>query len=96
VHPTAAITAAYLGAYVFLRLLMAWIIAAWGLKQPSIAKKFWLIPVWDALATVILLASFARNRVRWRDGMYTIRNGTLTPFSMAATRDLKVHAEKKG
>jgi len=81
VHPTAAVAAIYLGGYISLRLLMTTVIAVWGLRQPSIAKKFWLIPVWDALATVILLLSFGRNRVRWRDGEYFIRNGTLTPAS---------------
>jgi ceramide glucosyltransferase len=96
VHPTAAIAAAYLGSYLVLRFLMTWIIAASGLKQPSIAKKFWLIPVWDALAAVILLASFARNRVRWRDGVYTIRNGALVPVVPAAAQDFKLPAEKKG
>lgn len=79
VHPTTAIAAAYLGSYLFLRILMTGVIAIWGLRQPSILKKFWLIPIWDALAMIILLASFARNRVRWRDGEYVIHNGTLAP-----------------
>jgi nucleoside-diphosphate-sugar epimerase len=39
---------------------------------------------WDALAVIILLASFARNRVRWRDGEYIIRNGTLVPVVESA------------
>lgn len=81
VHPTASVAAIYLGGYVFLRLLMTTLIAVWGLRQPAIAGKFWLIPVWDALATIILLASFGRNRVRWRDGEYLIRNGALTPVA---------------
>jgi ceramide glucosyltransferase len=80
-HPTAAIAAAYFGSYVFLRALMTATIAVWGLRQPSMVKKFWLIPIWDALAAVILLASFTRNRVRWRDRLYTIQNGTLTPVA---------------
>lgn len=79
VHPTATVAAVYLGLYLFLRVVMTSVIALWGLRQSSILKKFWLIPVWDALAIVILLASFARNRVRWRDGEYFIRNGKLTP-----------------
>ena len=96
VHPTASIAAAYLGSYVFLRFLMTSIITDWGLKQPSMLKKFWLIPVWDALAAAILLASFTRNRVRWRDGVYTIRKGALVPVVAAAAQDFKLPAEKKG
>jgi ceramide glucosyltransferase len=80
VHPAIAVAVAYLGSYLSLRLLMTGMIAIWGLKQPAILKKLWLIPIWDALATIILLASFARNRVRWRDGEYLIHNGTLAPI----------------
>jgi ceramide glucosyltransferase len=87
VHPTAAVVAAYLGSYLFLRLLTTGVIAIWGLRQPSILKKFWLIPVWDALAIVILFASFARNRVRWRDGEYVIHNGTLLPVAESAQKE---------
>jgi len=79
VWPTATVAAAYLGSYVLLRSLLTGLIAVWGLKQPSILKEFWLIPIWDALAAVILLASFGSNRVRWRDRLYSIHNGTLTP-----------------
>jgi ceramide glucosyltransferase len=80
-RPTATVAAIYLGSYVTLRFLMSALIAVWGLRQPAILKKFWLIPVWDALAAIILLASFGRNRVRWRDGEYFIREGTLVPAS---------------
>ncbi|MGB0035022.1 MAG: glycosyltransferase [Candidatus Acidiferrales bacterium] len=81
VRPTATVAAIYLGGYVGLRLIVTGLIAVWGLKQPAIVKHFWLIPVWDSLATIILFLSFGRNRVRWRDGEYYIRNGTLTPVS---------------
>jgi ceramide glucosyltransferase len=87
VHPTVVAASIYLGLYLFLRMVLTGVIALWGLKQHSILKKFWLIPVWDALAIVILLASFAQNRVRWRDGKYVIRNGTLTPVVESAQKE---------
>jgi len=77
VWPTWTVAATYLGAYVVLRSAVTTLISVWGLKQPSILKKFWLIPVWDVISIVILLASFAQNTVRWRDGLYHIRNGEL-------------------
>lgn len=86
-HPTMAVGAAYLGSYLFLRLLMTGVIAIWGLRQPSILKKLWLIPIWDALAMIILLVSFAQNRVRWRDGEYVIHNGTLAPVVESAQKE---------
>jgi ceramide glucosyltransferase len=81
VRPTLPTALVYFGGYVVLRLAVTTLIAAWGLHQPSEMKKFWLIPVWDAISIFILLASFGRNRVRWRDGEYYIRNGTLTPVT---------------
>jgi ceramide glucosyltransferase len=90
-HPTMAVIAAYLGSYLVLRFLMTGVIAIWGLKQTSILKKFWLIPIWDALAMIILLASFARNRVRWRDSEYTIHNGTLVPVVESTQKESVVN-----
>jgi ceramide glucosyltransferase len=91
VHPTLTVAAIYLGSYLVLRAFLTGLIAIWGLRQPSIVKKFWLIPLWDALAIVILFASFARNRVRWRDGEYYIHNGTLTPVERAPQADRVVN-----
>jgi ceramide glucosyltransferase len=87
VCPTAAVATAYLGSYLVLRFLLTGVIAVWGLKQPSIVKEFWLIPLWDALAAVILLASFGSNRVRWRNGVYSIRKGMLTPVLDSPQKD---------
>jgi ceramide glucosyltransferase len=91
VHPTVTVAAVYVGSYLVLRIYLTGLIAIWGLRQPSIVKKFWLIPLWDALAIIILLASFARNRVRWRDGEYYIQNGTLTPVERAPQADRVVN-----
>lgn len=79
VWPSVRIAAGYVGAYLGLRLAMTIMIGVWGLKQPSLLKKLWLIPLWDALSFLIWLASFGRNRVRWRDGEYFIREGMLVP-----------------
>jgi ceramide glucosyltransferase len=81
VHPTLDVAAAYLGAYFALRVAMTWMIGAWGLKQSSLWKKMWLIPVWDAVAFFIWVASFARRSVRWRGADYYIRNGQLVPVA---------------
>jgi hypothetical protein len=40
-----------------------------------------LIPLWDAFAFLIWLASFTRRSLRWRDGEYYIRDGQLVPVS---------------
>jgi ceramide glucosyltransferase len=56
-------------------------VGIWGLKQDALWKKLALIPVWDALAFCIWLASFSRNSIRWRDTEYSIRDGRLVPVT---------------
>ena len=78
-HPTAPVILGFVGTYLFLRVVMTAIIAAWGLNQPGSLKNVWLIPVWDAVACVIWLVSFSRNSIRWRGADYYIREGQLVP-----------------
>jgi len=58
---------------------MTWMIGIKGLKLRGRWKEMPLIPVWDAMAFLIWLASFARKSIRWRDGKYYIREGLLIP-----------------
>jgi len=83
VHPSLFVAAVYLGGYLAFRLAMTWLISTWGLKLPSYWKRMWLIPVWDAVAFVIWVASFARTSVRWRGSDYYIRGGMLVPVTRA-------------
>ncbi len=77
--PSRTVAAVYLATYLLLRCLMTWIIGGYGLKQKSMARKLFLIPLWDAMAFVIWVASFARSSVRWRGAEYYIRQGELVP-----------------
>jgi ceramide glucosyltransferase len=79
IHPSVQVAFGYLGAYLFLRCAMTWVVGIWGLKQDVLWKKLALIPMWDALAFGIWLTSFARNSIRWRDAEYYIRDGRLVP-----------------
>jgi len=81
IRPSAGVALGYLGTYFTLRLAMTWTVGIWGLKQTSLWKKLGLIPVWDGLAFLIWLTSFARNSIRWRDGEYYIRDGRLVPVN---------------
>jgi ceramide glucosyltransferase len=47
-----------------------------------------LIPVWDAVAFGIWLASFSRSTIRWRGVNYTIRNGMLVLPSQAKVENV--------
>jgi ceramide glucosyltransferase len=79
--PSVATALGFLGGYFAIRTAMVWTIGIYGLKEKGLWKKMPLIPIWDAMAFVIWLISFARKSVRWRDGEYFIRNGMLVPVT---------------
>jgi ceramide glucosyltransferase len=56
----------------------------WGMKQSGIWKKMPLIPVWDALAFVMWIASWSRRTIRWRGVDYFLREGRLVAAKPAA------------
>jgi len=80
IHPTATVALSYLGAYLGLRAAMTWLIGSWGLKQPLPLKSLLLIPLWDAIASLIWLVSFTRTSFQWRNRPYRIRDGQLVPL----------------
>jgi ceramide glucosyltransferase len=77
--PSLGVAGAFVAVYLGLRIAMTLQIASWGLKQPAPWLGLALIPLWDAMAFVIWLASFTRSTIRWRDRDYYIRNGELVP-----------------
>jgi len=82
-HPRLIVAGAYLGTYIVLRSIMTWMIGAGILKQPFPWRQMLLIPLWDAAALGIWIASFSRKSVRWRGADYYIRNGQLIPVASA-------------
>ncbi|HEX3683395.1 MAG TPA: glycosyltransferase [Bryobacteraceae bacterium] len=87
IHPTLSVALGYLGAYALLRLAMTWSIGVRGLRRSGLLKEIGLIPVWDAVACLLWLASFLRNSVRWRGGEYYIRDGMLVPATSPSVSD---------
>jgi ceramide glucosyltransferase len=79
VQPTLAVAAGYLGTYFALRCAMTWFIGARGLRHYVSWQKYALIPLWDAMASVIWLVSFTRQTILWRGHKYFIRDGQLVP-----------------
>jgi len=77
VAPTTWIAAAHLGTYAVLRLLMAWVAGVWGLKDETLARKLWLVPLRDAIHFCVWLAGFTSNRVKWGESEFAIENGRM-------------------
>jgi len=82
-HPTPWVALGYLGGYALCRIVMTWLVGVWGMKQHGVWKKIPLIPVWDAIAFLLWIASFARKTIRWRGVDYFIREGMLVPTAPA-------------
>jgi len=83
VKPTAAVALAYLGSYAMFRVAITWTVGAWGMKQRGLWKKMPLIPLWDAMAFIMWIASFSRNTIRWRGVDYFLREGRLVAAQRA-------------
>jgi len=84
VAPAGWIGAAYLLAYLVLRLTMAWTVGVWGVGDEVLRRKFLLIPFRDVLNFGVWLASFASNRITWRGHEYALRKGHMIPLRAAS------------
>jgi ceramide glucosyltransferase len=86
VAPGATVGAAYLAAYFVLRFAMAWIVGVWGLRDPVLRRRFWLLPLRDLLSFFVWLASFGMNRIEWRGSAFTLEKGRMIPVAPRAGR----------
>ncbi|MGD0907226.1 MAG: bacteriohopanetetrol glucosamine biosynthesis glycosyltransferase HpnI [Candidatus Acidiferrales bacterium] len=81
VAPSAGIAVVYLAAYFGLRFAMAWAVGIWGLRDPVLRRRFWLLPVRDFLSFFVWLASFGMNRIEWRGSSFTLDKGRMIPIA---------------
>jgi ceramide glucosyltransferase len=76
---TTAVAAASLFAYIVFRLASAFLVGGLVLDDDIVRRRWWLIPLRDALHFAVWLASFASNRVTWGDAVFTMKNGQMIP-----------------
>ncbi len=69
----------FVGAYALLRYEVALGTGARGLRDPLIRGKLWMLPVRDAFAFAVWLASFFPQKIRWRDREFQVREKRLVP-----------------
>lgn len=81
VAANAWISAAYLMAYLLLRLAVAWVVGVRGIEDDVVKRKLWLVPLHDAMHFVVWLAGFTSNRVKWGGIEYEIHEGKMTVVS---------------
>lgn len=74
--------AAFFCAYLALRLGLAWTAGVWGLRDETAQRKFWLVPLRDAIHFVVWLGSFFSNRVTWGQAEFRLTaNGEMVAAS---------------
>jgi ceramide glucosyltransferase len=79
--PFTWMAAAYVGAYLLLRVWMARAVGVSGMHDDLVRREFWLLPVRDAFAFAAWLASFLPRRIVWRGQQFHVRNRRLVPVS---------------
>ncbi len=77
--PTVQIAAAYLIAYLVLRLAMAWMVGVWGVGDEILRRKLWLVPFRDAIYFFVWIASFASKKIQWGGEQYTMQDQKMSP-----------------
>lgn len=71
----------YVAAYALLRGDVALSVGARGMGDPLVRRRIWMLPLRDAFAFVVWLASFFPQRIHWRDQQFYVRDKRLVPVS---------------
>jgi hypothetical protein len=81
-RPSNTIAAIYGLSYVTLRLAVAWAVAVRGLGDQTVARRWWLVPVHDAIAFVISVIACCSNRIEWKGRWFDLHRGRLVPAAL--------------
>jgi ceramide glucosyltransferase len=81
VAPSRVAAIGFLGIPLAARLAMAFTFGAHGLKDPLLRRRWWLIPLRDAVGFFIWFAALFSNSVSWRDSKFYVRRGRLIPVA---------------
>jgi ceramide glucosyltransferase len=85
--PSLMVAAAWMCAYLVLRLVCGYAIGVWGLRDPVLRRWLWLLPLYDALFTVNWLTSFFVNRIEWRGLVFELDHGRMVPVATPSHRN---------
>jgi len=77
--PSAAWAISLLGGYLLLRGFSAWIVGVYGMGDAGVRKHLELLPLRDAFAFIVWVASFFPQRIHWRGREFYVRDKRLVP-----------------
>jgi ceramide glucosyltransferase len=73
-------TFVFVGGYALLRYEVALGAGARGMRDNVVRQKLWMLPLRDAFAFVVWVASFFQQRIHWRDREFYVRDKRLVPI----------------
>jgi ceramide glucosyltransferase len=77
--PSAAWAISLLVGYLLLRGISAWVVGVYGMRDAGVRKHMELLPLRDAFAFVVWIASFFPQRIHWRGREFYVRDKRLVP-----------------
>jgi ceramide glucosyltransferase len=77
--PSAAWAVGLLVSYLLLRGISAWVVGVYGMRDAGVRKHLELLPLRDAFAFIVWLASFFPQRIHWRGREFYVRDKRLVP-----------------
>jgi ceramide glucosyltransferase len=84
VTPSAASAISLLVGYLLLRGTSAWVVGVYGMRDAGVRRHMELLPLRDAFAFIVWVASFFPQRIHWRGREFYVRDKRLVP---AETRE---------
>lgn len=79
--PSWSASAAWILAYLAVRLFSGYVVGVWGLGDPVVRRKLWLLPLHDLFWFFLWLRSFTINRIEWRGLVFTLEKGRMIPVA---------------
>jgi ceramide glucosyltransferase len=77
--PSAAWAVSLLVGYLLLRGISAWVVGVYGMHDAGVRKHLELLPLRDAFAFIVWVASFFPQRIHWRGREFYVRDKRLVP-----------------
>jgi ceramide glucosyltransferase len=87
VAPSRLAAIGYLGIPLAARLALAFSFGAYGMKDPLLYRRWWLIPLRDAMDFFIWVVALFSNRVWWRGSKFYVRRGRLIPVTPGPVKE---------
>jgi ceramide glucosyltransferase len=77
--PSVAWAISLLVGYLLLRGISAWVVGVYGMRDAGVRKHLELLPLRDAFAFIVWVASFFPQRIHWRGREFYVRDKRLVP-----------------